>query len=113
MYNITLQNQLKEAIKKHRIIRLKYKNQYYHRTFEPYVIYYSPADPQRILLGGYQTKNDSKPFEQPTPHKFEVDFISSVVITDDAFDYDVRFDVTDNEYRNGIILVIKRIKVTE
>lgn len=113
MRNLLLERQLCEAIKRHLIIRLRYKGQNYSRTFEPYVIYHSPADKDRILIGGIQMKDASKPLEKPSPHKFEVNLISALTVTDETFKYDLRFDPTLDEYRNGIVCVIKRVKVED
>src|SRR5437868_6822578 len=110
MRNLLLEQQLCEAMKRHQIIRLRYKGQNYSRTFEPYIIYYSPADRDRILIGGIQTEDDAKPLKLATPHKFEVCLISALTFTDKTFEYDLRFDPTIDEYRNGIICVIKRLK---
>lgn len=111
MRHYTLERQLCEAIKKHQVIRLQYKNQYYSRTFNPYIVYHSPSDSDRILVAGTQTKDDSQPLKGATPHKFEVQLISALTITDKTFEYDTRFDPALDEYRNGIICVIKRLKV--
>lgn len=111
MRNVALETRLCDAIKKHRVIRLRYKNQTYSRTFNPYIIYRSSED--NILLGGTQTTDDSKPHKPPTPHKFEVGLITSLTITDETFEFDDRFDPTRDEYHNNIICVIQRIKIAE
>ena len=90
-------------------MHFNYQNQSYSRTFEPYVICFSPADPNRVLVGGNQTKNESKPLEPPSPHKFEIIDISWLTISDTVFDYDCRFDPNDVEYRNGKISVIESV----
>ena len=74
---------------------------------------FSPTDKNFVLLGGTQTKDDSKPLQLPEPHKFEVELLTHIVLTDDTFDYDPRFDPTRPEYRNGVICVIKRSQVAE
>ena len=104
--NLTLENQLCSAIKRHRVIRLRYKSQNYYRTFEPYIIYRSTKE--NILVGGMQTKDDSRPFKESEPHNFEVEQISSLQITEETFKYDSRFDPTGKEYCNGIFCVIQR-----
>lgn len=108
MRNLTFENQLCSAIKTHRVIRLQYKKQNYYRTFEPYVIYRSTKD--NILVGGTQTKDDSRPFKKSEPHNFEIDLISSLQITETTFEYDSRFDPAGKEYSNGIFCIIQRIR---
>jgi len=109
MINYVIQNQLEDAIKKHKVVTFRYNNEFFDRTFEPYVIYHSPADSNRILVGGVQTKNDSKPFDPPTFHKFDIEFVSLLIITKNVFKYNVGFSTLDKEYRNGIIARIQPI----
>lgn len=111
MRNIPLEQKLCDAIKRHRIVSLRYKGQLYSRTFEPYIIYRSTKD--KILLGGTQTRDDSQPTKPPEPHNFEVKLISALTVTDDVFKYDDRFDPANDIYRNGIICIIKRLKVED
>lgn len=106
MRNHNLEKKLCDAIKKHNVIRLRYKGQLYSRTFEPYVIYTSTKD--KILIGGTQTKDDSQPLKKAEPHNFEVGLITALEVTDKVFQYDKRFDPNDEIYRNGIICVLKR-----
>jgi len=109
MRNRILEHKLCDTIKKHYVVRLKYKDQFYSRTFEPYIVYRSTKD--KILVSGYQTKNDSKPFKKSEFHHFEVALISSLKITDEIFKIDIRVDLTDERYGDDIICKIKRIKV--
>ena len=113
MRNLRLENELCSAISKYRTIMFRYKNELFDRTFEPYIVYFSPTDKNFVLLGGTQTKDDSKPLQPAEPHKFEVELLSRLAFTDKTFDYDPRFDPTRPEYRNGIICVIKRTHVAE
>jgi hypothetical protein len=111
MRNVLLENKLCDAIKRHQVIRLRYKGQLYSRTFEPYIIYRSTKD--NILLGGTQTKDDSQPLKPATPHNFEIELITALTVTDATFKYDERFDPTADIYRNGILCVINRVKVSD
>ena len=109
MRNFITESQLILAIRKHRVVHFNYQNQLYTRAFEPYIIYYSPTDPNKVLVGGTQTKNNLKPLEQPSPLNFEIVDISWLTISDSVFDYDSRFDPNDNEYKNGKISIIENV----
>jgi hypothetical protein len=111
MRNYLLEQKLCDAIKRHRVVRLQYKNQPYSRTFNPYGVYRSTKD--KILVCGTQTKDDSQPFKEAEPHNFEVELISALTIIDQTFKYDDRFDPTSEAYREGFICVIKRLAVTQ
>ena len=111
MRNFTIENQITKAINKPKSIRFKYKDELFFRTFNPYVLYHSPVDSNRILVGGIRIHNDSKPFEPPAFRKYEVTLLSQFTITDNSFDYDSRFTIISKEYRNGIIAAIKSINI--
>ncbi len=111
MRNFTLENQIIQAISKLKSFRFRYKDELFFRTFNPYVLYHSPADSNRILVGGIRIHNDSKPLEPPAFRKYEVALISQFTITDNSFDYDSGFTTISKEYRNGIISAIKAIKI--
>lgn len=107
MRNHALEQKLCGAIAKHLVVRLNYKNQYYSRTFEPYVVYRSTKD--NILVGGWQTKDDSKPLKKPIWHNFEVELITALTVSDKVFEFDTRFNARNDDYRNGVICVIKSL----
>ncbi len=109
MRNYALEKKLCDAIAKHQIVRLRYKNQLYSRTFEPYVIYRSTKD--NILVAGWQTKDDSQPLKKSQWHNFEVELITALTVSDKIFNFDVRFDSRNDDYRNGIVCIIKSLKV--
>lgn len=109
--NLVLEQQLCDAIKRHRVVRLAYDRESYFRTFEPYIIYRS--EPGHVLVGGTQTRDDSQPAKPALPHRLEVGRISSFSATDQVFRFDNRFDPTRDEYRGRIICVIERIKIPE
>jgi hypothetical protein len=109
MRNHLLEQKLCDAIKRHQVVRLQYKNQLYSRTFCPYVIYKSAKD--KILVAGWQMVDDSKPAKAPEWHNFEVELISAFGVTDKTFRFDDLFDPTNKAYDNGIICIIKRLKV--
>src|SRR5262249_30270349 len=77
--NRGLEQDLCDAIARHRVVKLSYDRENYERTFEPYIIYHSEQD--HYLVGGTQTRDDSQPNKREIPHKFEVGRISSLTIT--------------------------------
>ncbi len=109
MRNHTLEQKICGAIARHQIVRLSYKKQRYSRTFEPYVIYRSTKD--NILVAGWQTKDDSQPLKKAQWHNFEVKLITALTIPDKIFKFDVGFDSRNDDYRNGIICIIKSLKI--
>ncbi len=111
MRNYTLEKKLCDAIARHRIVRLRYKNQTHWRTFEPYVIYRSTKD--NILVAGWQTKDESDLSKKPVWHNFEVELISAFEMTDKIFNFDVEFNFANPIYKNGVVCIIKRVKVTD
>jgi hypothetical protein len=113
MRNFELEAAICEAIQSHSVIRFYYKDQTYYRTFEPYIIYRS--DMGKVLVGGKQRRDDSKPDQPPTPHRFEVALInaSSLDTTPYIFDYDTRFDPDRPEYRGRTVCVINPVKASK
>ena len=110
MRSYTLEKTLCDAIARHRVVRLRYQRQLYARTFEPYVIYHSTKD--KILVAGWQMKDDSQPTRSPEWRNFEVELIYALEVTDKTFKFDHLFDPTDKAYRKGIICIIKRRRVS-
>lgn len=106
MRNRILEQKLCDAIKNHCVVHLKYKNQISSRTLEPYIVYRSTKD--KILVSGYQTEDDSKPFKKPEFHHFEVELLSFFTVTDETFKVDAGIDLTDKMYGNDIICKIER-----
>lgn len=107
MRNLQLEQDICEAIHARKVIRFRYRDQGYYRTFEPYIIYRS--DMGKVLVGGKQRRDDSQPEKPPMPHKFEVGLISapSLDVTPYTFDFDYRFDPDRPEYRGRTICVIQ------
>lgn len=93
---LDLEKTLCGAIKEKKVVRLRYKNEFHSRTFEPYIIYKSPAD--KILVRGIQTKDDSKPLKPAEKHCFEIGLINSLSITDNTFNPDTKFSSFEKEY---------------
>ena len=102
--NLIAENQLCEAIKQKRVVRLRYENDFTDRVFHPYIIYQSQTG--KILVHGLQIQNMGSPFDQAEPHKFEIGKISSIQIMPDAFSVDIRFDRNRKEYVGRTICVV-------
>ncbi len=60
----------------------------------------------KVCVSGTQVSNPAKPQDANKPHNFEVGLISRIVVTDDKFIPDSRFDRTDTKYDAGIICSI-------
>lgn len=93
---LDLEKTLCGAIKEQKVVRVRYKNEFHSRTFEPYIIYKSPEE--KIFVRGIQTKDDSKPLKPVEKHCFEIGLINSLSITDNTFNPDTKFSSFGKEY---------------
>ena len=93
---LDLEKTLCEAIKEQKVVRLRYKNEFHSRTFEPYIIYNSSTD--KILVGGTQTKDDSEPLKPAKKRYFEIGLVNSLSVTDNTFNPDTKFSSFGKEY---------------
>jgi len=101
-----LEDQLCAAIADKRLVLMLYGDDRAERLYAPYAVYYSTADPDRVLVTGTQIDNPGDPLDKYVPRNFEVGRISGLTVTDTKFQRDARFDRHDSKFDNGIICCI-------
>jgi len=102
---LLIKRKLCASIKNRQTVRLRYANESFFLTFNPYVVYRSPKN--KILVAGVQTQNDSRPDKKPSPATFEVAKIAEIKTTEEFFDYDIFWQIPENEFANGVICILK------
>jgi hypothetical protein len=82
---VDLESLLCKAIRAKQVIRIRYQNEMYNRTFEPYIVYRSPTG--KVLVHGRQTRDDSNPMQGNDRRSFEVGRLNSVVLIEETFQH--------------------------
>ncbi|WP_022698660.1 hypothetical protein [Euryhalocaulis caribicus] len=93
-----------EAIKQNRLIEFTYEPTLEKRKFAPDIVHYAKADRQTTLAGG--RKKAATGWEQ---RSYDPNKMLGVVILDEKFEPDPRFDPTSSRYKHGIICKRERV----
>jgi len=96
--NYQYEQQLDNAIRQHRKVRLRYRYDVHYRVFDPYILF--KDEDGRILVGGIRTLDEQNPARRPAPSKYEVGLITDIEVLADPFDVDRRFSSYRPKYRN-------------
>jgi hypothetical protein len=102
--NLNFENLLCAAIRDCVRVKLRYRDDMADRIFEPNAVYWTSQ--RKICVSGKQITNPQKPMDNLEPHNFEVGKIRAIVLTNDRFAADPRFDRFDRKYANGLICSI-------
>jgi hypothetical protein len=102
-----LEAMLCRAICNRKVVKFRYKNEFSSRTFQPYVVYESSA--KKFLIGGIQTKDDSKPLKPPEWRAFEIALIYFATVTNETFQPDRGFKSFRPEFGQNVICAVDRI----
>jgi hypothetical protein len=100
--NYQYEQQLSNAIKQHRRVRMRYKYDVHYRVLEPYILY--KDEEKRIIIVGIRIKDEAKPNKQPAPCKYEVGLITDIVELNETFDLDRRFSSYRLKYKELEVL---------
>ncbi len=93
---------LRRAIKNKFRITFRYGDEDTYRVFAPYIIYKSG---ENILVSGTQIRDYKELKNESVPHKFNLDKIKSLRVTNIKFDYDIRFNKNREEYKNTLYVI--------
>jgi len=102
--NYEIESQLGVAIRDRKVVRLRYDLDMHYRTFEPYIVF--KALDGRILVGGFRVQDESNLFKKPGARKFEVGLITSMMVTDEFFVPNPKFNSHRKEFRNGVVYAV-------
>lgn len=102
-----LEAMLCRAICNRKVVKFRYKNEFSSRTFQPHVVYESSA--KKFLVGGIQTKDDSKPLRPAEWRAFEIGLIYFATVTNETFQPDRGFKSFRPEFGHNVICAIDRI----
>lgn len=100
---LDVKEKLKQAIKNHLRVILRYDSEATYRSFEPYVVYNSTQG--NTLVSGTQIRDYKKDKADAEPHKFDLAKINMLRVTKLAFKYDDRFNKDRDEYKNYITMI--------
>lgn len=96
--NYHYEEQLSNAIKKHRRVRIRYKYDVHYRILEPYILF--KDEEKRIIIIGIRIKDEGNPHKQPTPCQYEVGLITDIVVLNETFEVDRRFSSYRPKYKD-------------
>ena len=95
--NYQYEQQLSNAIKQRRRVRIRYKYDVHYRVLEPYILYKDAEN--RIIIIGIRIKDEGKPAKKPAPCQYEVGLITDLIMLNDAFEVDHRFSSYRPKYK--------------
>jgi hypothetical protein len=98
---LEFENLLCQAIAETRVVLLRYDADFADREYLPGAVYQTTNN--KISVTGFQRRDGNAPFYPPSVHVFEVGKMTSLRLTDERFQQDMRIDRLDPRYRKGII----------
>lgn len=95
--NYQYEQQLSNAIKQRRRVRMRYKYDVHYRILEPYILFKDAE--KKIMIIGIRIKDEGKPNKQPAPCQYEVGLITDIIVLNDNFEKDPRFSSYRPKYK--------------
>ena len=95
--NYQYEQQLSNAIKQRRRVRMRYKYDVHYRVLEPYILF--KDEEKRITIIGIRIKDEGKPTKQPAPCQYEVGLITDIQVLNETFEMDRRFSSYRQKYK--------------
>ena len=96
--NFLYEQQLTNAIRSHRRVRLRYHLDFHYRVFEPYILFQDEKG--RFVVGGTRVRDEKREKVKPEPRKYEVGLITDLQALDESFEVDPRFSSGRSKYAN-------------